>query len=181
MSKLAAGRAGLRHAVCLTLLLGTLAAVTVRANATSPVRLSWEELPNAVLGKTVLIAIPDGPMVTGKATGITSDALLIDIRTTTNAASHPKGPARLPRASVRALQVRTKGKVFRVVGTALGSAAGFGGGAGAAWGIGGGILGNQHQTQATAAFFGIWAGGTAAGYFLGNAADRRWSLIEITQ
>jgi hypothetical protein len=42
------------------------------------------------------------------------------------------------------------------------------------------LFSDEHNTAAGAAFVGVMAGVTAAGYALGNAADRRTTTIQIT-
>lgn len=157
-----------------------LAALTLAANAASPVHVQWEGL-SFVTGKMVRIALPGGAVITGEATGVEPDALLVDVKSTTGAKAYPKGPARVPRATLRRFEIRTKGKAFRILGTVLGSGAGLIAGAFAAIGIQGGILGDKNGGAAGAAFCGIWAGGTIAGYLAGNAADKRWTPVEIAQ
>lgn len=125
--------------------------------------------------------MPGGAVITGQATGVEPDALLVDVKSTTDPKAYPKGPVRVPRATLHRFEMRTKGKAFRILGTVLGSGAGMVAGAFAAFGIQGGILGNRNQGAAAAAFCGIWAGGTIAGYFAGNAADKRWTPVEIAQ
>ncbi len=125
--------------------------------------------------------MPGGAVITGEATGVEPDALVMDVKSTTDAKAYPKGPVRAPRATLRRFDMRTKGKAFRILGTALGSGAGLIAGAFAAVGIQGGILGDKNQGQAAAALCGIWAGGTIAGYLAGNSADKRWTPVEIAQ
>jgi hypothetical protein len=45
----------------------------------------------AVIGKTVSIAMPGGTVIRGKAIGAEPDALLVDVKSTTNAKAYPKG------------------------------------------------------------------------------------------
>lgn len=158
-----------------------LALAGFRANAAPPARVQWEDLPRTAAGKVVLVAMPEGAVITGKVTGVTHDALLVNIRSTTDAKACPKGPASVPRATLRMFQMQTKGKVFRIVFTPLASVAGLVAGVFAAWGVQGGILNTKHEGKAAAAFFGIWAGATVGGYFAGNAADKRWTAVEIAQ
>jgi hypothetical protein len=77
------------------------------------------------------------------------------------------------------LVVHTKGRKFRVVGTDLAGAAGLMGGLGAKIGIQGGPLGDERPVAAGVAFAGIAVGVTAAGYVVGNQADRRSTTYEI--
>lgn len=166
---------------CFAALAAALVIPVFRANAAQPVQVQWEGLGTAVAGKTVLIAMPEGPVISGKAVGVTPDALLVDVKSTSDAKAYPKGPVTVPRTTLHVFQMQTKGKVFRIVGTVLGSGAGLIAGGLAAWSIGGGILSNKHDALAAAAFFTISGGGAAAGYLIGNAADKHWTTVQIAR
>ena len=142
------------------------------ANAAALVHLQWKSLPSLV-GKTVKIAMPGGTAIMGKAVGVEPDALLVEVKRTSDAKAYPKGVTRVPRATLHRFEMRTKGKAFRIVGTMLGSFIGLVGGAMAAWG--------SRGNRASAAVIGIWSGGTVGGYFLGNALDKDWKPVEIVQ
>ena len=148
------------------------------AGAVTPQRLTWEELPRLV-GKHVSIPLYDGGAVSGKVSEIQADALLIQVSKSTNPLAYPKGPMRVPRDKLHVLDVHGKGVKYRVIGTTLGCVAGAAGGVGVAIGVQGGLFSNEHNGAAGAAFVGVMAGVTAAGYALGNAADRRTTTIQI--
>jgi len=148
------------------------------AGAVSPRRLTWDELPQLV-GKHVSIALYDGGAVAGKVREVQADALLIEVSRTTSPVAFPKGPMRVPRATLHVLDLHGKGFKYRVIGTALGFAAGAAGGAGVALGVQGGLFSNDHGAAAGAAFVGVMAAVTVAGYVVGNAADRRTTTIQI--
>ena len=148
------------------------------AGAVSPRRLTWDELPQLV-GKHVSIALYDGGAVAGKVREVQADALLIDVSRTTSPVVFPKGPMRVPRATLHVLDLHGKGFKYRVLGTALGFVAGTAGGVGVALGVQGGPFGDEHGRVAGAALVGMMAGVTTAGYAMGNAADRRTTTIQI--
>ena len=135
----------------------------------------WEGL-SIVVGKTVAVAMPKGPVITGIATRVEPDALVVNVKKTTDSKAFPKGELRVPRATLRVFQMRTKGKICRVLLTVVGAGAGVVGGAFATFGIDG--FGST-SGGGVAAFVGIAAAGTAAGYLGGDAADQRWTTIEI--
>ncbi len=156
-------------------LAAVLAALTIApsaANAATLVHLQWESLPTLV-GKTVKIAMPGGTAITGKALGVEPDALLVQVKSTSDAKAYPKGVTRVPRANLRWFEMRNKGKAFRIAFTTLGSFVGLVAGAMAAWGSRGG--------RADGIAIGVWTGGTVGGYFLGNALDKNWTPVEIVQ
>jgi hypothetical protein len=138
----------------------------------------WEGL-TVVTGKTVSIAMPGGAVIIGKATSVESDALVVDVRKTSDRTAYPKGVVRVPRATLHRFEMQTKGKVGRSVATPMGFLVGFGAGLGAAVAIQGGILNNNNPTGAAAAWIGLAAAGTVGGYLLGNSVDKHWTAIEI--
>jgi hypothetical protein len=148
------------------------------AGAVSPQRLTWDELPQLV-GKHVSIPLYDGGAVAGKVREVHADALLLEVSKTTSQVAYPKGLMRVPRDKLHVLDLHGKGVKYRVLGTALGFVAGAAGGAGVALGVQGGLFSDEHGTATGAAFVGVMAGVTAAGYALGNAADRRTTTIQI--
>jgi len=162
----------------LAVVVSSLAFLPLPAKGASPQQVKWEGL-SIVVGQTVSIAMPGGAVIKGKATGVESDALVVQVTKTADPQAYPRGPLRVPRATLRTLEMQTKGTKFRVIGTVLGAVAGFGGGLAAALGIQGGIFGNRNQGAALGALVAITAGGTIAGYAAGNAADRRSTTIEV--
>ena len=162
-----------------------LATLPLLAQGAEIEHVAWQSL-SIVTGRTVRIALPGGTVVTGKAAGVESDALVVDVRTTSDPNAYPKGTLRVPREKVHRLDMQTKGTTGRAVLTSLGALLGVGGGAVAYVRIAGGNgmcwLGcsiNSHHGAGAAAFAGIAAAGVAGGYFAGNALDKRWTTIEI--
>src|ERR1017187_4757918 len=119
--------------------LALLLAVPLLADAAGLMHLKWEGL-TVVVGKTVSIAMPGGAVITGKATGVESDALVVEVKKSSDHSAYPKGVVRVPRATLHRLEMQTKGKVGRVVGTTVGGVVGFAGGLGAAFVIEAGLL-----------------------------------------
>ena len=148
------------------------------AGAVTPQRLTWEELPQLV-GKHVSIPLYDGGAVAGKVREVQADALVIEVSKSTNRDVYPRGLMRVPRAKLHVLDLHGKGTRYRVIGTALGFAAGAAGGACVAFGTQGGPFGDEGSGAAGAGVIGVMAGVTAAGYAVGNAADRRTTTIQI--
>ena len=148
------------------------------ADAAALMHVKWEGLA-VVTGHTVSIAMPGGAVITGKATGVESDALVVDVQKTSDRTAYPKGVVRVPRATLHRFEMQTKGKVGRIVGTPVGFVVGGGAGLGAWVGIQGGLWGNNNPTGAAAAWIGIAAAGTVGGYLLGNSVDKHWTAIEI--
>jgi hypothetical protein len=148
------------------------------ARAVAPQRLTWEELPQLV-GKNVSIALYDGGAVSGKVREVQAGALLIDVSKSTSPVAYPRGLMRVPREKLHSLDLHGKGHKYRVLGTALGFAAGAAGGLAVAFKSQGGLFGDEHHTAAGAGMFSVMAGFTAAGYAMGNARDRQTATIRI--
>jgi len=146
--------------------------------AISSQRLTWEELPQ-LIGKYVDVPLYNGGAVAGRVREVQADALVIEVSKTTSVTAYPKGLLRVPRATLNVLNVHGKGIKYRILGTTLGFVAGTAGGAGVAIGVQGGLFSNDHGSASAAAFVGVMGGVTAAGYLLGNAADRRTTTIQI--
>jgi hypothetical protein len=168
------------HLSNLTISIGIVVLLITSApvRAASLRQIKWQDL-SIVTGKNVSLVMPGGALISGKAMGVDADALKLNVVRTTDPGAYPKGAVRVPRASVRTLQVHSKGRMFRVIGTTVGAFAGLTAGFGAAIQIQGGILANKHGAGAEAAFIGIAAGGAVAGYLVGNRADRRSTTYEI--
>ena len=158
--------------------LALLLAAPLLAEAAAPMHVKWEGL-TVVTGNTVSIAMPGGAVITGKATSVESDALVVDVKKTSDRTAYPKGVVRVPRATLHRFEMLTKGKVGRAVGTPVGFVVGFGAGLGAAIGIQGGILNDDNSSAAAVALIGLAAAGTVGGYLLGNSVDKHWTAIEI--
>jgi len=134
-------------------------------------RVPWDGL-YVVIGHTVSITMPGGAVVTGKAAGVESDALVLSVAKTTDRRAYPKGPLRAPRATLHRLDMLKKGRAYRAVLTPLGAIAGLACGVGV-------TFGSKGSGKNAAAFAGLWAAGIAGGYVLGNSADRHWISVEI--
>ena len=78
------------------------------AGADSPQRLTWEQLPQLV-GKHVSIPLYNGGAVAGKILEVQGDALVIDVSKSTDPVAYPKGPLRVPRATLHVLELHQKG------------------------------------------------------------------------
>ena len=153
------------------------------AEGSEVVHVKWEGL-SMVEGTTVRIALPGG-VITGKATSVEADALVVDVQKTSDPNAYPKGTLRAPRQNLHRLEMQTKGKTGRAVLTTLGALAGVGGGAAVLASYNHclplfGPCSQEHSAGiGAAAFVGVAAAGVAVGYFAGNALDQHWAAIEI--
>jgi hypothetical protein len=148
---------------------------TPLVRAGSPERLKWDQL-STIVGKTVSVAMPDSAVISGTATALEADALVVRVAKTTNAKTCAKGSAcRVPRATLRVMEMRAKTSRYPSSGPrpALWPVWPWAG-----WrdspSVGGG-----HNARAAAAGAGIVGAFVASGYLIGNAADQRFTTIEI--
>ena len=153
------------------------------AEGSDVMHVKWEGL-SMVEGTTVRIALPGG-VITGKATSVEADALVVDVQKTSDPNAYPKGTLRAPRENLHRIEMQTKGKTGRAVLATLGALAGVGGGAAVLASYNHclplfGPCSQEHSAGiGAAAFVGVAAAGVAVGYFAGNAVDKRWTAIEI--
>lgn len=143
-----------------------------RAASGQELHIQWEGL-SAIVGQKVKVVMPDGARIQGTATAVEADALVVEIRKTSNKAAYPKGKFLVPRATLKAVDVEHPTKLWRIVCTA-----------------GGGAMGIFFATQAAKAgglhtrteVYGVLAVATPViGYLLGSAADRRTVTYVIAQ
>lgn len=156
----------------LVLLLFTCHAVALAQSR--PIELKWGELPQILEGQHVQLALPDGTVINGEALAVRDDALVMNVKRTSNKRIQAKGNAVVPRDSVTLIQLkRRKGSGARALGTTLGAISGvvLGAYVGAVAADSGGAF--------VAIFVGIAAAGTAGGYFAGKEMDKQVTYIKV--
>ena len=107
----------------------------------------------------IRVAMPEASCITGKLTGVQPEGLILQIQKTTNKTAYPKGRFVVPRSQVKTLDVLSKRKRFRVIGTICGAWIGLGAGSYAA-------LHTNSAGAALATLAGVGGGLTTLGYFL---------------
>src|SRR5580658_8212604 len=157
-----------RNAIGMALLAALVwGAPRARAGAVDERQINWAGL-SVVVGQRVRVLMPDGARVEGKATGLEVDALAIEVTKSSNRKAYPKGRFLASRATLRAVDVVQPSTVYwRIICTALGGGIGY-------VALRGAI--NSAKASSTGATVGLGALGVGlpvAGYFIGNAADRR--------
>ena len=139
-----------------------------------PVELKWSELSFHIQGRDIGLVLPDGTSLNGEVEAVREDALVLNVKSTSAAAAHPKGNAVIARDSVGVLSLKeSRAKWGRTIGVALGSITGAT--------LGGYVAGTHANSPGAgvSTFLVITAAGTLAGYFLGKSADRRVKHIRV--
>lgn len=139
-----------------------------------PLELKWGELSPIIGGRRVQLVLPEGTVIKGEAVTVREEALVVDVKGTSNAKAYPKGSATIPRASVTLIQVeRQRGSWGRKLGTVVGVLSGI-------------VLGGYVATVTAdsagagiATFLGIASAGTVGGYYAGKQVDRKVTVIKI--
>lgn len=154
----------------------------VFAAAADEIQLPWSEIAAFVDHKTVALVLPEGAMIEGKVLAVEPDALVLDIKKSSDPRAHPPKQSSIPRSSVSVLQLKQVKGNRRWLGAAIGA----GGGGVAAWLLAEGVfhvsgegLNPSKAPVVVGAVAGIVAGATAIGYFVGRGGDKRVTFIKI--
>ena len=157
-------------AFSLTLLLGQSHAFA----ASTPLELKWTELNAAIYGQTVELTLPGAFTVKGDVAAVRDDALVLDVRKTSDAKAFPKGNAVIPRSSVTLLKLEKHGRTnWHTMGTVIGVLSGV---------VLGGYIAGTATSQAgpaLAVFLTTASAISVAGYAAGHAAEKKTTMIRI--
>jgi len=105
----------------LLLLCGIAFSVTVQTQAgVENLKLKWSELGAVIEGRKIETVLVDGTALKGKVVTVGAEYLELEIKETSDAVKYPKGPARVPRQSLSALQFTEVRGTWRAIGTAIG-------------------------------------------------------------
>ena len=139
-----------------------------------PLELKWGELSAIIVGHRVQLVLPDATAIKGEAIAVREEALVMDVKGTSNAKAYPKGSASIPRASVTLIQVeRRRGSWGRRLGTVVGVLSGVVVGTYVA------AVTADSAGAGIATFLGIASAGTVGGYYVGKELDRQVTRIKI--
>lgn len=139
-----------------------------------PIELKWSELSSHIQGHDIEIVLPDATSLTGEVETVREDALVLNVKKTSNSKAHPKGNAVIPRASVSGLSLKeSRGKWGRSIGVTLGTLTGVS--------LGGYVAAANARSAAAglSTFLAISGAGTLTGYLVGRSADRREKSIRV--
>jgi hypothetical protein len=140
---------------------------------TRPLELKWNELAPTIQGHAVELTLSGGTKVTGEVAAIRDDAMVLDVKKTTDAKTYPKGNAAIPRASIQLVKLKRAGAWGKTLGTTLGVLSGV---------VVGGYVAATTQNNAgpgIAVFLVIASAMSVGGYFLGRSADQRSTAIRV--
>jgi hypothetical protein len=68
------------------------------------VRSTWDELSRMITGMDIRMTLPDSTLIRGRALEVRPDALVVDVRRTSNPRLHAKGRTEIPRSDVCAIE-----------------------------------------------------------------------------
>ena len=136
-------------------------------------RLEWRDLDGMVRGRGIDITLPSGVQLKGRVTSVELDALMLDVRKTSNKRAYPKGRAVVPRPEVTQFTLaRKEGHTWSAVGASIGGTIG----AGVAAGLVQVVEGDGQRAAAAALAVGLPA---AIGYGLGWGADHEYVNVIV--
>ena len=162
-----------RNSSVAMLMSAMLAGQSMAMAQSAPVELKWEELSSILRGHDIELVLPEGTFLKGEVEVVREDALVLNVKHTSDSRAHPKGNAVIPRASLRLLSLKeSRAKWGRTFGVTLGTLAGVTLGA---------YTATQTRSDAAglATFLGVAGAGPVAGYFIGKSADHRVKHIRV--
>jgi hypothetical protein len=126
-----------------------------------------------VRGRNIDLTLPSGIRLKGRVTSVEVDALMLDVRKTSNKRAYPKGRAVVPRPEVTQFMLaRKEGNAWSAVG------AGIGGSIGAVTAVGAVHFIRDDGPKAAAAALAVGLP-AAIGYGLGWAADHEYVNVMV--
>ena len=157
------------------LLTSLLAGQSITFAASRPVELKWSELHSVIYGQSVELTLPGAVTIKGDVVAVRDDALVLDVKKTSDAKEFARGNAVIPRASVTLLKLEKRGSNWRTMGTVIGVLGGV---------VVGGYIAVKAATSAgpgIAIFLATASAAAIAGRVAGGAADRKTTMIRIVQ
>lgn len=144
------------------------------AATSGALELRWNELAPVISGRTITVVAPGGATLTGEVMTVRDDALLLEIKKSSNRAAYPGPSASIPREAVTQLTLeRRRGSWGRNMGTIIGVLTGVV--------VGGYVAGTTADSAGTGIpiFLAIASGITVGGYYVGRAADTQTTVIRV--
>ena len=138
--------------------------------------LAWSELQPEIQGKTVALLLPDGVRIEGAVQAVEPDALVMDVRKTSDRGLHPKGRASVPRRSAGTLEMRGRRTKWQVIGPAIGAVPGI---VACAWAAAYAKNEAGMNGPLTAICVAPLGAGVGLGYLAGRSADKQVTYIKV--
>src|ERR1700687_6387137 len=91
-------------AVLITMVLLTVSAQSLLARPVQG-RSTWVELSRMIPGMNIRMILPDTTLIRGQALEVRPDALVVDVRRTSNPRLHTKGRTQIPRSDVSTIEL----------------------------------------------------------------------------
>jgi len=113
-----------RFALLLAVAAIAAAADKPRGSEAKTFRLQWQDLDRLAHGHRADLVLPNGAVLGGKVLAVESDALVLDLKKTSDKKAWPRGRASIPRAQVSHLRITKVKSTWRIVGTSIGLAVG---------------------------------------------------------
>jgi hypothetical protein len=142
--------------------------------ASNRIELRWGELAPVIVNHKVKVVLPGGTEIQGLAVAVRDDALVLNVKKTSDRKGYPTGQNVIPRASLSTLQIDDfRGAGGRTIGVIVGALGGLI--------LGGDLVAHTTNTEAAAisSFLGISTGSAIAGYYAGRARDHNVTMIKI--
>ena len=142
--------------------------------STGPAEVRWNELAGLLVGHQVSVPLAGGVVVEGETLSVREEALMLDIRKTSDSSRYPKGQTPIPRASITEVRiVEHRGSGGRILGTVVGALVGMV--------VGGEIAAHGANSEAATVltFTASAVACTVAGYYIGRSADRHSTWLRI--
>lgn len=166
--------------ICALALIGLAPGAEVWAQRPADARYTWEELGAAVAAQKqretrVRLQTPAGARIEATVLEVAGDGLKVRVRKTSDRKAQPKGPALLPKDSLRRFELRMERGRPVAVGALVGLGVGAGIGAAIAQATpeeGVGVVALPAAGAAVAVI------GAAVGYSIGRA--KRWRTVAVT-
>jgi hypothetical protein len=139
--------------------------------------LAWSELQPEIQGKTVALLLPDGVRIEGLVQAVEPDALIMNVRKSSDRGLHPKGRTSVPFGSAGTIEMRGRRTKWQIIGPAIGAVPGI---VACSWAN---TYANNESGSMNGALTAICVAplgaGVGLGYMAGRAADKQVTYIKV--
>ena len=173
--------AHLRHRAALMTLVFSLFMTNALAREVHT-KIPWRELEAATGNRVVSLVLPDGVLLEGTITRVSDDAMILQVRDSSQSVYRRGQQVSVPRTAIKVVQMRETKGPWRALTTAIGAVGGAIGG----WALAEGVFhtsgegqGIWREPEGVLCLLGAGAGGAAAGYVVGRKIDRDIVYFDI--